>query len=163
MSNPIGTPMSQSLRPMSSMPMSMSRPPPPPGIVPRPSPAPPPPQMKTEKKKKENDDTIGCLCESSAPPLKLPDGSRGRPQLDPTLLLRCSSCKLNHHPFCADIRTPVMVNKTRSYKWCCGNCKVCEKCDKAGEDETLMVLCDACDRGLHTYCLDPPLKEPPSG
>ena len=40
---------------------------------------------------------------------------------------------------------------------------MCEKCDKAGEDETLMVLCDACDRGLHTYCLDPPLKEPPSG
>ncbi|KAI9340052.1 chromatin remodelling complex Rsc7/Swp82 subunit-domain-containing protein [Zopfochytrium polystomum] len=121
---------------------------------PRPAPPPRPPTP---------DPNACCLCESVPPPAKLPDGTRGRPNADPPSLLACAKCKLKHHPFCADIRTPVMVAKTRQYKWCCGNCKVCDKCGKAGEDERLMVLCDACDRGYHTYCLDPPLKEPPSG
>ena len=30
-------------------------------------------------------------------------------------------------------------------------------------DETKILLCDVCDKGAHTYCLDPPLSRPPTG
>ena len=36
----------------------------------------------------------------------------------------------------------------------------CRKCRKKGGDEYLL-LCDRCDNGYHTYCLDPPLVEIP--
>ena len=38
----------------------------------------------------------------------------------------------------------------------------CRKCCKKGGDEYLL-LCDGCDNGFHTYCLDPPLLEIPEG
>ncbi|KAI8830665.1 chromatin remodelling complex Rsc7/Swp82 subunit-domain-containing protein, partial [Chytriomyces cf. hyalinus JEL632] len=83
----------------------------------------------------------------------------------PSVLLRCAECGLGHHLTCADIMTPVMVSKVLmpGAKWKCGNCKMCEVCNKAGEDETLMVLCDACDKGYHTYCLNPKMDKAPSG
>ncbi|TPX60617.1 hypothetical protein CcCBS67573_g08987 [Chytriomyces confervae] len=83
----------------------------------------------------------------------------------PSVLLRCAECGLGHHLTCADITTPVMVSKVLmpGAKWKCGNCKMCEVCNKAGEDETLMVLCDACDKGYHTYCLNPKMDKAPSG
>tara|TARA_B100000674_G_C37177706_1_gene618227 strand:- start:90 stop:443 length:354 start_codon:yes stop_codon:yes gene_type:complete len=39
---------------------------------------------------------------------------------------------------------------------------VCEHCG-SGEAEDRMILCDSCDRGFHTFCLDPPLDAVPSG
>src|SRR5690606_24692927 len=46
--------------------------------------------------------------------------------------------------------------------WQCIDCKDCEICgDKGAERE--LVLCDMCDRGYHTFCLDPPLKKLPQG
>jgi len=39
---------------------------------------------------------------------------------------------------------------------------VCEECG-SGEAEDRMILCDSCDRGFHTFCLDPPLDAVPSG
>lgn len=33
----------------------------------------------------------------------------------------------------------------------------CEKCGR-GDDMVKLLLCDGCDHGYHTYCLDPPLK-----
>ena len=36
----------------------------------------------------------------------------------------------------------------------------CEVC-RMPHDEAIMVLCDACDRGYHIYCLDPPLAKVP--
>ena len=38
----------------------------------------------------------------------------------------------------------------------------CEVCG-SGEAEDRMILCDSCDRGFHTFCLDPPLDAVPSG
>ena len=38
----------------------------------------------------------------------------------------------------------------------------CRRCRKKGGDEYLL-LCDGCDNGFHTYCLDPPLMEVPEG
>ncbi|XP_065911054.1 uncharacterized protein [Dysidea avara] len=39
---------------------------------------------------------------------------------------------------------------------------VCEHCLRSN-DEHLLLLCDGCDRGYHTYCLSPPLPEIPDG
>ncbi|KAK6339375.1 hypothetical protein TWF718_008795 [Orbilia javanica] len=36
----------------------------------------------------------------------------------------------------------------------------CEKCGR-GDDATSLLLCDGCDHGYHTYCLDPPVKTIP--
>ena len=36
----------------------------------------------------------------------------------------------------------------------------CETCGK-GDDATSLLLCDGCDSGYHTYCLDPPVKTIP--
>jgi hypothetical protein len=38
-------------------------------------------------------------------------------------------------------------------------CQVCG----SGDDDAMMVLCDDCPRGFHTYCLSPPLQRIPSG
>ena len=38
----------------------------------------------------------------------------------------------------------------------------CEVCGMPDHEE-VMILCDACDSGWHTYCLKPPLSTPPRG
>jgi len=38
-------------------------------------------------------------------------------------------------------------------------CQVCG----SGDDDAMMVLCDDCPRGYHTYCLSPALQKIPSG
>ena len=32
-----------------------------------------------------------------------------------------------------------------------------------GERDELILLCDSCDRGHHTFCLEPPLSDIPEG
>ncbi|CAK4680039.1 hypothetical protein LEN26_007870 [Aphanomyces euteiches] len=39
---------------------------------------------------------------------------------------------------------------------------LCEICN-INENDELSLICDACDKVYHTYCLDPPLKEIPPG
>ncbi|ORX34394.1 PLU-1-like protein-domain-containing protein [Kockovaella imperatae] len=39
--------------------------------------------------------------------------------------------------------------------------EVCEVC-RRGDGADKILLCDQCDRGFHTYCLDPPLSHVPS-
>ena len=38
----------------------------------------------------------------------------------------------------------------------------CQICNSGG-DESKVLLCDQCDEGFHTYCLNPPLTEVPKG
>jgi hypothetical protein len=38
----------------------------------------------------------------------------------------------------------------------------CQLC-KGGDNEDKLLLCDACDRGYHTYCFKPPLEHIPDG
>ena len=37
---------------------------------------------------------------------------------------------------------------------------MCETCGESG-DEVKLLICESCDRGFHTYCLNPPLKDIP--
>lgn len=39
---------------------------------------------------------------------------------------------------------------------------MCELCG-GGQREEAMILCDACDRGCHMFCLNPPLEAVPDG
>lgn len=39
---------------------------------------------------------------------------------------------------------------------------VCRMCGRGDEDEKLL-LCDGCDDNYHTFCLIPPLTDPPKG
>jgi len=85
------------------------------------------------------------------------------------------------------ITNPEVVKKMRSYAWCCIECKPCEVCLDKGEDVSVLgrdcmltvqhklLFCDGCDRGWHSYCLNPyvdnmisaddirPLSAPPKG
>ncbi|KAI8819321.1 chromatin remodelling complex Rsc7/Swp82 subunit-domain-containing protein [Fimicolochytrium jonesii] len=80
----------------------------------------------------------------------------------PNILLSCASCKTKHHPSCIDFDDAVLINKVQTYSWHCSDCKTCVKCHKAGDDSRLL-FCDTCDRGYHTFCLEPPLDEAPEG
>nr|GMD99075.1 lysine-specific demethylase 5A [Ipomoea batatas]GMD99888.1 lysine-specific demethylase 5A [Ipomoea batatas] len=40
--------------------------------------------------------------------------------------------------------------------------QICEQC-KSGLHGEVMLLCDRCNKGWHTYCLSPPLKQVPPG
>lgn len=79
-----------------------------------------------------------------------------------TLTLSCSKCQTKHHPRCIDFTDNALITKCMTYPWLCANCKLCEKCNKAGQDDKLL-FCDVCDRGTHMFCLSPPLKELPTG
>ena len=39
----------------------------------------------------------------------------------------------------------------------------CEICARTDSDPTPMLLCDKCDKGFHTTCIDPPLSVVPKG
>ena len=48
--------------------------------------------------------------------------------------------------------------------WCCPECTVCEVCDRKRGDESELLLCDRCDRGVHMGCMSPPvMARVPSG
>jgi len=78
------------------------------------------------------------------------------------MVIKCSVCHRNQHPCCCDIYDPYMISKILSYPWQCNDCKLCLKCNEAG-DESQLLFCDLCDRGYHTYCLVPKLEELPKG
>ena len=83
-------------------------------------------------------------------------------QCPPSLMLQCAGCTSKQHPACTEFEDPVLVAKVMTYDWKCSNCKLCSVCLVAKDDDKLM-FCDLCDRGYHTYCLQPPLNKIPSG
>ncbi|KAF8638539.1 hypothetical protein AX17_002082 [Amanita inopinata Kibby_2008] len=56
------------------------------------------------------------------------------------------------------IPPPIFYDKPEIKKTSEQNCEICHKQDR--DDE--MLLCDGCDCGFHTFCLDPPLDGVPS-
>ena len=75
-------------------------------------------------------------------------------------MISCSSCSLSIHHCC--------ISPNFQYKdhllglWRCINCLVCVKCELAEPEHSLMV-CDSCQLGYHTHCLEQPLNEIPKG
>ncbi|KAH9137605.1 hypothetical protein LEN26_005667 [Aphanomyces euteiches] len=76
----------------------------------------------------------------------------------------CVDCGEAFHGFCLH---PPLDLEGRSEKiqeyWRCPNCKICEFCGRCTpEDESHLLVCDVCERGYHTFCLKPKLREVPS-
>ena len=77
-------------------------------------------------------------------------------------VLHCRDCGDCFHTYCAmDARTR-KIPKEKRHLWRCPACRICEVCN-GEENWDNMLCCDGCDRGFHTYCLKPPMKEVPKG
>ena len=85
-------------------------------------------------------------------------GSFGNPED----FITCIICGETFHPYCTNLPASCLnsdFNKIKQY-WKCLNCKYCEICFKA-IDEDKLLYCDSCDKAYHTYCLRPALKKVP--
>ncbi|XP_009866385.1 PREDICTED: histone-lysine N-methyltransferase 2C-like, partial [Apaloderma vittatum] len=58
---------------------------------------------------------------------------------------------------CLDIQ----VTPLKRAGWQCPDCKVCQNCKHSGEDNKMLV-CDTCDKGYHTFCLQPVMDAVPT-
>uniref|UniRef100_A0A8C2Z310 [histone H3]-trimethyl-L-lysine(4) demethylase n=1 Tax=Cyclopterus lumpus TaxID=8103 RepID=A0A8C2Z310_CYCLU len=79
-----------------------------------------------------------------------------------------------YKPHSIPLRQSVQPSKTSSYGRRANRCQpdfvtfskvdsfVCRMCGRGDDDEKLL-LCDGCDDNYHTYCLLPPLTDPPKG
>ena len=80
-------------------------------------------------------------------------------------LLSCYLCGNSGHPSCLKYSQKLVV-KIRSDEWECLDCKMCVLCsvrDKAASTSNKLLICDACDKGYHMDCLEPPLFDMPRG
>ncbi|KAJ1605480.1 PHD domain-containing protein, partial [Cryptosporidium canis] len=69
----------------------------------------------------------------------------------------------------SEFSIPVMVIPVETKRLNCNDLEedpfadfACEIC-RLNDHEEVLLLCDRCDRGYHTYCLSPPLDSVPSG
>lgn len=51
---------------------------------------------------------------------------------------------------------------TSAKKWWVDDSLACDVCSKSNK-ASVMLVCDGCDHGFHTFCLTPALKELPKG
>eukprot|EP01113_Clastostelium_recurvatum_P036110 TRINITY_DN5107_c0_g1_i3.p1 TRINITY_DN5107_c0_g1~~TRINITY_DN5107_c0_g1_i3.p1 ORF type:complete len:551 (+),score=126.34 TRINITY_DN5107_c0_g1_i3:47-1699(+) len=79
-----------------------------------------------------------------------------------TTNIKCEDCSRIFHVVCYQLTKPVLDTIRKHGSWKCVDCKGCEKCQDHGYEEKLMI-CDACDRGFHTFCLTPPMARIPPG
>lgn len=79
----------------------------------------------------------------------------------PEELVSCSKCGSSGHPSCLKFSDNIKIS-VQKYDWQCIECKTCSNCNNA-DNEDKLLFCDDCDRSYHTYCLKPPLVEPPEG
>ncbi|KAF7317017.1 Histone acetyltransferase [Mycena chlorophos] len=74
----------------------------------------------------------------------------------------CRDCGSTTHLTCLRNSPASVFDAITTYDWACTECKKCDICHEKGDDAKIM-FCDACDRGWHTDCLDPPIESPPQG
>lgn len=74
-------------------------------------------------------------------------------------LMGCVNCAHYYHRFCIGLKTKPVGWKD---SWRCPACKECEVCHNPGYEDMLLV-CEKCDRGFHTFCLPEPLGFIPIG
>lgn len=107
--------------------------------------------------------------------LNLKEGTMVAPSLDPKdycgfcckleqpeLLLTCSRCSNSGHQACLQVSDALWKVCKAAPTWDCIECKDCAICDVKGNDEALL-FCDGCDKGVHMYCLNPPVFRMPEG
>lgn len=82
-------------------------------------------------------------------------------QKKPEELISCHDCGNSGHPSCLQYLPP-LVERIKAEPWLCLECKRCVHCDKGAATDDLL-FCDACDKGFHMECLDPPLESLPNG
>lgn len=73
----------------------------------------------------------------------------------------CHDCGNSAHASCLKY-PPELVERIRAAPWQCLECKSCHFCEEAADADNLL-FCDACDKGFHMACLDPPLLQLPEG
>ena len=76
-------------------------------------------------------------------------------------LISCHECGNSGHPSCLQY-SKELVMRIRAEPWLCLECKKCIVCDMSANADDLLI-CDACDKGFHMDCLDPPLSSLPEG
>ena len=76
-------------------------------------------------------------------------------------LVSCHDCGNSGHPSCLQY-APSLVERIKAEPWLCLECKRCVHCDRGAATDDLL-FCDACDKGFHMECLDPPLEALPKG
>lgn len=79
----------------------------------------------------------------------------------PEQLISCHDCGNSGHPSCLQYSAS-LVQRIRAEPWLCLECKRCMICDQGAATDDLL-FCDACDKGFHMECLDPPLSKLPEG
>ena len=76
-------------------------------------------------------------------------------------LISCHDCGNSGHPSCLQY-SKHLVERIKTAPWLCLECKRCLVCDMSANADDLLI-CDACDKGFHMECLDPPLSSLPEG
>ncbi|VDM24567.1 unnamed protein product [Hydatigera taeniaeformis] len=61
------------------------------------------------------------------------------------------------HPKCLDF-WPEVAERARNGAWQCADCKSCSVC-KNKRGESVILICDACDKGYHSNCHSPVVLE----
>ena len=79
----------------------------------------------------------------------------------PEELISCHECGNSGHPTCLQYSDP-LVERIRAEPWLCLECKRCMLCGQAANADDLLI-CDACDKGFHMECLNPPVVTLPEG
>lgn len=75
--------------------------------------------------------------------------------------ITCCECDDAFHKVCLDPLRSTPWTQEDSERFVCSICDCyCRVCE-ADDDEDLLLMCDYCNEGYHTYCLDPPLDDVP--
>jgi len=73
----------------------------------------------------------------------------------------CEECFKCFHAFCAQYDADMALAARRVVlsggNWYCTDCKACTVCASPTAPAQL-IICDGCDRGYHTFCLNPALS-----
>ena len=76
-------------------------------------------------------------------------------------LISCHECGNSAHPSCLKY-SPPFLERIKAEPWSCLECKRCFFCEQGATADDVL-FCDACDKGFHMECLEPPLSGLPEG
>uniref|UniRef100_F6WAN9 PHD finger protein 10 n=1 Tax=Ciona intestinalis TaxID=7719 RepID=F6WAN9_CIOIN len=105
---------------------------------------------ESEENTEESDEIVCGICSK--------DGSSNK-KGEAEELIKCSQCDNHGHPSCLEMSVE-QVSVIETYNWQCMECKTCTICSMPHRED-LMMFCDRCDRGYHTFCVS--IRAIPSG